>query len=250
VTDLLLERDAARPRGAVDTDTTGGRRARWPQGWLAAGTAGHAFVVFGEPLTGPGLYWSWLARATDPLYATTDVGENHVDAVWFGGEDVYEMGYLVLPEPAVAPLLAEIVRDLREALDLPAADLAAMCGVRRRQLYNLLSGDTTSTPREEAIRVLHDIIEDLGAILDGDHDRLRAAILLPVGPAGESIYSAAIAQDVAGLRNVGQAVTDRLAAGDTRGLIRRPSPRLARFGSSRAAREFLGEYRDEREDDR
>jgi hypothetical protein len=249
MTDLLLERDAITRRPASDTDTLGSRRPTCPQGVLAPGAAEHAVVVLGEPLTGPGLYWLWLTRAIDPHHATTDVGENHVDAVWFGGENAYTVGYFVLPESAGAPLLAEIVRDLRESLDLPAADVAAMCGVRRRQLYNLLSGETTSTPREEAIRTLHDIVEQLEGILDGDRRRLRAAILLPVGPSGESIYSAATAQDVAALRDVGREVADRLAAGDMRGLIRRPSPRLARFGTARAAQEFLAESRDEREDD-
>jgi transcriptional regulator with XRE-family HTH domain len=251
MTDLLtLERDAATRAPGSDVGTIGSSpRPAHPAGLLAPGAADRAVAVLGEQLTGPGLYWLSLIRAVDPDYATTDLGENQVDVIWFG--DVFRaVGYFELPAPAGPPSLAEIVRDLRERLDLPVADLAAMCGVRRRQLYNLLSGETTGTPREEVIRALHDILERLDGILDGDRERLRAAILLPAVPSGESIYSAAVAQEVAALRDVGDAVVDRLAAGDVRGLIRRPSPRLARFGSAGAARDFLAEYRDEGEDDR
>lgn len=249
MTGALMRKGDSVVRAGSDAGTIGSRRPPPPQGQLARGAAHHAYAVLGEQLTGPGLYWLWLISAIDPAYATTDLGENRVDSVWFGGEDVRAFGHFLLPESEQPPLLAEIVADLREWLDLPAADLAAMCGVRRRQLYNLLRGETTSTPREEAIRALHNIVEQLDGILDGDHERLRAAVLLPVGPRGESIYSAATSQDVVALRDVGSAVIDRLAAGDVRGLIRRPSPRLARFGSARAAQEFLTGDRDEREDD-
>lgn len=244
-----LERATA-ARDRPDEGTTGSRRPTRPQGLLICNPAERPFDVLGDQVTGPGLYSLWLMRTVDPTHATTDLGENHVDAVWFGGDDAYRVGYFVLPKSETPPLLAEIVRDLRRWLDLPAADLASMCGVRRRQLYNLLRGETTSTPREAAIRVLHDIVERLRGILDGDDERVRAATLLPVGPNSESVYSAAASQDVAALREVGCVVVDRLVSGDSRGLIRRPSPRLARFGSAHAAREFLGEYRDEREDDR
>lgn len=246
----LLERDAVAHTPGSDVGTIGSsRRPARPAGSLAPGAVDRAVAVLGDQLTGPGLDWLSLIRAVDPDYATTDLGENQVDLVWFG--DVFRaVGYFVLPAPTGPPPLAETVRDLRERLDLPVADLAAMCGVRRRQLYNLLSGETTSTLREEAIRALHDIVERLDGILDGDRERLRAAILLPAGAKGETIYSAAVSQDAAALRDVGGAVADRLAAGDVRGLIPRPSPRLARFGSARAARDFLAEYHDEGEDDR
>jgi transcriptional regulator with XRE-family HTH domain len=249
MTDLLtLERDAAARPPGPDTSTQSPRAASRPR-LLAPGAADRAVAVLGEQLTGPGLYSLSLLRAVDPDYATTDVGENRVDVVWFGG-DFHTVGYFLLPAPSGPPSLADIVRDLRERLDLPAADLATMCGVRRRQLYNLLSGTTTSTPREEMIRALHNVVERLDGILDGNRERLRAAILLPAGARGESIYSAATSQDVAALQDVGRAVADRLAAGDVRGLIRRPSPRLARFGSTSAARDFLAEFRDEGKDDR
>jgi hypothetical protein len=245
---LMLKGDSTVGAGS-DAGTIGCRPAALPQGQLSRAAAHHAYAVFGEQVTGPALYWLWLIGTIDPAYATTDVGENRVDSVWFGGEDVCTVGHFLLPEAEQPPVLADIVADLREWLDLPAADLAAMCGVRRRQLYNLLRGETTSTPREEAIRALHDIVGQLGSILDGDRQRLRAAVLLPVGPSGESIYSAATSQDVVALREIGSAVIDRLAAGDVRGLIRRPSPRLARFGSAREAQEFLTADRDETEDD-
>jgi transcriptional regulator with XRE-family HTH domain len=244
----ILERDAARDR--ADEGTTGSPRQPRPEGLWISDAEERGFEVLGEQVTGPGLYSLWFMHTFDPAYATTDLGENHVDAVWFGGDDMYTVGYFVLPKSERPPLLAEIVRDLREELDLPAADLAAMFGVRRRQLYNLLRGEATSPPREEAIRALHDIVFRLEGILSGDRQRLRAAVLLPVGPRGETIYSAAASQDVGALRDVGRIVVDRLASGDRRGLVRRPSPRLARFGSAGAAREFLAEHRDETEDDR
>lgn len=251
MTDLIaLEGDAVESSSGTAGRTTGRgpRRAR-PAGLLAPGAADRAVAVLGEHLTGPGLYGLSLILAVDPDYATTDLGENQVDVVWFG-DAFHTVGYFVLPAPTGPPSLAELVRDLREWLDLPVADLAAMCGVRRRQLYNLLSGGTTSTPREEAIRALHDIVERLDGILDGDRERVRAAILWPANPSGESIYAAAVSQDSVTLRRVGGAVAERLEAGDVRGLIRRPSPRLSRSGSARGARDFLAEYRDEGEDDR
>jgi hypothetical protein len=246
---LMLKGDSAVSAGP-DAGTIGYRRPALPQGQLARNAVHHAYAVFGGQVTGPGLYWLPLSCTIDPTYATTDLGENRVDSVWFGGEDVGTVCHFLLPESEQPPVLAEIVADLREWLDLPAADLAAMCGVRRRQVYNLLRGETTSTLREEAIRTLHDIVEQLNGFLDGDHERLRAAVLLPVGPSRESIYSAATSQDVVALRDIGSAVIDRLAAGEVRGLIRRPSPRLARFGSARTTQEFLTGDRDEREDDR
>lgn len=242
---LTLERESAT---GFDVGTVGSRWPARPAGSLAPGAAECAVEVLGDQLTGRWLYALSLMRAVDPDHATTDFGENQVDLVWFG-RDFHVAGYFVLPAPVGLPSLAEIVRDLRERLGLPVADLAAMCGVRRRQLYNLLSGETTSTPREQAIRTLHDIVVRLADIVDMDEERLRAAVLWPAGPSGDSIYSAAVSQDVDALREIGRAVTDRLGAGDVRGLIRRPSPRLARFGTDRAARDFLADYR-EGEDDR
>ena len=49
--------------------------------------------------------------------------------------------FVVLVRPA-APTVSDIARGLRDRLQLPILDVAKLCGVKRRQFYNLLNGDS------------------------------------------------------------------------------------------------------------
>src|SRR5680860_1547665 len=118
----------------------------------------------------------------------------HVSSLWVAAER----------EPARVPSLASLARDLKEKVDLPVDDVAAMVGVRRRQFYNLVNGRTASADSEARIRLIHRIVDELDAAVDHDRSRLRAALLMPVGDRFETLHSAAEGGDPDNIRAVGQ----------------------------------------------
>jgi hypothetical protein len=76
--------------------------------------------------------------------------------------------------------LSQVVDDLRERSGLPAADVARMAGIQRRQLYYLADGGKTSTSREQRIRLLAQFVDRLFEQF-GDPSTVRSALLAPVG---------------------------------------------------------------------
>lgn len=132
--------------------------------------------------------------------------------------------WLHADRPAPEPL-SRIVQQLREWIDLPAGDLARLCGVGRRQFYNLFGGSTrTSANREAHIRLVHEIVEGLRSASGQDRGRLRSALLMPLQPDYRSFLETASSQDPEATRAMGRELIDRLSAGDVEGMFPRPAP--------------------------
>jgi hypothetical protein len=100
-----------------------------------------------------------------------------------------------------AKSVAELLADLRGRIALPVQDLAHMCGMRRRQYYNLMAGQQPTPSSERQIRLVHAHAVHLYGALQERSDLVRAAVLTPLGDAGESYYDVAIAEDAARLRD-------------------------------------------------
>lgn len=147
------------------------------------------------------------------------------------------------PDTPDASSLAQLVRDLRDRIDLPVEDIAAMVGVRRRQFYNLMSGETASSAGEARVRLIHMIVGELEAALDGDRADLRAAILMPVGERYETFHSAAASGDLDLTRAIGRELVDRIEAGQVAGMIERPAPHLQEMVEPGAAERVLDHLR-------
>jgi uncharacterized protein (TIGR04255 family) len=125
--------------------------------------------------------------------------------------------------PAARPLSA-VLKSLRESIDIPVADLARMVGLRRRQFYNLLAGDSTSADTESRIRQLAVEIERLATVTEEGPQAMRSAVLAPVGPEAVSLFEVAVMGDRVRLRDT----VDRLLVQvETRGVrrTRRAIPR-------------------------
>jgi hypothetical protein len=76
--------------------------------------------------------------------------------------------------------LAGVLARLRTRTTLPAAEIARMLGIQRRQLYNLVDGGSTTPEREQRIRTLGHVIDSLFERL-GDVGLVRSALLAPIG---------------------------------------------------------------------
>lgn len=102
------------------------------------------------------------------------------------------------PERSV-PSLASVTKEMRDLVDLPVQDLARMCGLGRRQYYNLMRGESgaTKTPRaEQHIRQMRDYLGELNARLSGDASQVRSALLLPLDESSrQSFYDIASSGD-------------------------------------------------------
>ncbi len=183
-----------------------------------------------------------------PMYAwcldTTQDGQ--ADALWIDQLLDTDRRFLVLQETAQevldAPSLADLLNDLRDQVYFPAGDVAALCGVKRRQFYNLLAGASPNPQRDQHIRLVCKITTALSDAVGGDPIKVRAALLMPVSDDYRSLYDAAVAQDCDLGARAEQVIT-RLRSGNQRGLIPRPSPRTRRGG--REALDFLTGYPDE-----
>jgi hypothetical protein len=90
---------------------------------------------------------------------------------------------LITAEPVPVLSLAEVTEQMRQLVDLPVVDLARMCGLGRRQYYNLLRGKVTSMKTlqaEQHILLLHSYLKELNAALGGDVSKVRSALLMPL----------------------------------------------------------------------
>lgn len=219
-----------------------------PQCWgnLALDDLERAPVIIWQGPTGASGCWRDLFALVHPALATTDAGFNLVDTVWM--REPVAVTIVVDVFAPSAPPLAEAVQAIRDGSGLPAADVAAMIGVRRRQLYNLLNGGSASSERERWIGTLAEQIAGLRDAAGDDQRRVRAAILLP-GAAGRSFYDLACERDEDALRRVTVELADELRAGRISGRVQRPSPTLRSRGSSEAVHDFLTGYRGTGEQD-
>jgi hypothetical protein len=194
-------------------------------------------------------HMNFYMRAIDPEFATTYRCENMVNAVWPAPGRRRHFLTLVEeqdPEPLV---FREVLADLREKIDLPISDLARLIGVERRHFYNLLNGAAVSLSREIFARALHQKVLRISTLTHGDAAKVRGALLLPLTPNGDTLYSVACTQNEAEMRRMADDLIQRLANGRVRGMISRPSPSLRRFSDGGHAADFLRGQSSEAETD-
>lgn len=117
--------------------------------------------------------------------------------------------------------LSELTEQMRDLVDLPVQDLARMCGIGRRQYYNLLGGkaETMKTlDGEKWLRLVHKYLSDLHSRL-GSPAAVRAAVLMPLGKQGmSSLMDIAGSQDMTALQSAYEELSAELNSGVT------PSP--------------------------
>jgi hypothetical protein len=201
----------------------------------------HVPMMIASGPTGRSHYWPEQFGVLHPALATTDLAFNRIDAVWMPRDAVTIRVYLDIEDTAIAdPPLGDALQTLRSQVALPAADIAAMVGVKRRQLYNLLTRGRAPAERERWIHVLASAFDRIDAAADHDPARVRAAVLKPLAD-GRSLFARACAQDEQGLQSAVAELADELRAGGITGRVRRPSPTLRRRGGS--ADDFLSGYR-------
>jgi hypothetical protein len=124
-----------------------------------------------------------------------------VDAVYTVGgwpvsaaavEPAETVAELITAEPVSGALsLAEATEQMRHLVDLPVVDLARMCGLGRRQYYNLLRGKVTTmkTPQaEQHIRLMHSYLQEMNGVFDGDVSKVRSALLMPLEAYGHASF--------------------------------------------------------------
>lgn len=131
-------------------------------------------------------------------------------------------GEIVVAEgPTSQPNLAELTERMRELVDLPVQDLARMCGIGRRQYYNLMRGkaEAMKTPdAEQRVRLIHHYLLDLHERLGGPA-AVRAAVLMPLqGSDMQSLLEVGGNGDIAQLKWAYDDLDGRIADGAT------PSP--------------------------
>jgi transcriptional regulator with XRE-family HTH domain len=143
---------------------------------------------------------------------------------------------------SVALDIPTALQQARAQAGLPVQDLAAMFGVKRRQFYNLMSGeDTPDAARERRIARVTAAISQLSEQANGNSRSVRAVLLARLD--GDSLYDAAVADDDDRLDlAVGRAM-EAMAAGVKNNRL----PRSGRASSAEAAavREFLSATRDD-----
>jgi hypothetical protein len=216
------------------------------EGWPSLLELEQSRLYMDDGPTGWSAYWPEYFAFVHPDLATTDSALNGVDVIWLPKTSPRLHIWLELTHPPLPPV-GEIVQRIRAAVDLPVAQVAAMCGIKRRQFYNLLDGRGASATRERWVRALADAVEEISDAANGGPDQVRAAVLRPVD--GASFFDAACAGDYDKLRDVALRLSDLLRTGGLPSHLRRPVLRSRRQGNARRATEFLAEYRDGGEDD-
>lgn len=237
--------------GWTSTTGAGADVCRIP-GVLAAGQFLDSAVYFKVGPTGRSWLWPEQLGVLMPEVNTTDPGFNSVDTSWMGDATVVLVqlgsGSETFGEPAesttqeaieaVRPL-AEVIRDLRSELGMSVEDVAAMCGVKRRQLYNLMAGRSTGTGQETHIRKLAALVSEIWEAADRNPERVRSVALHPIE--GHTFYDVAVNRDYTRLDELADGLKKRLREGTVRGSLRRPSPRRRRYARSGAVAEAYGD---------
>jgi hypothetical protein len=203
----------------------------------------HTPMLISSGPTGRSYYWPEQFATLHPYFATTDVAFNHIDVAWMG-RGVISVRVILSDEKvgaAAADPLAHTLQELRVRTGLPAADVAAMVGVKRRQFYNLLASGRAGVDRQRWIHELASGIERLNSAASDDPARVRAAILKPLAD-GTTFFDRASTQDEGAVRGAVDELVAMLLDGRVSGRVRTPSPALRRRGGS--AGDFLSGYRD------
>ncbi|MDW5595108.1 helix-turn-helix transcriptional regulator [Conexibacter stalactiti] len=205
-----------------------------------------ASLVISDGPTGASRYWPEWFSCVHPDFATTDVGYNRVDEVWIPRASIRVS---VVVQPWTSPLepLSDVLRAMRVHSGMSAADVAAMVGLRRRQLYNLLDGLHDSPHREAWIRRVAAAVVTLHHAATGSAQLVRAALLHPVRD-GQSPFDLACAQRDDDFAAACDVLAEQLKENRISARLQRPSPSLRRRGTSRSASEFLAGYREPDED--
>ncbi len=164
------------------------------------------------------------------------------------------------PDPPSALLhhgsVGEVLHELREMIDLPVQDIARMCGVRRRQFYNLMNGTSGTTPAQERrMRDLHAKVTILYDALGHQGSRVRTALLTPLDGEG-SFYDAVVGGDTDEIDRAFELLGEQVRRGETdrrrlapSGLLNRDDPAWRRGSSllrSQGSEEMPQELPDER----
>ena len=131
----------------------------------------------------------------------------------------------------------------RSQAGLPVQDLAAMFGIKRRQFYNLLSGeDTPDIARELRIGRVTNAITQLSELADGNSRKVRTYLLARLD--GDSVYDAAVADDEDRLDWALERACSAMAMGTAVHARLTPSNR-ATPEEAASVREFLRSTRDD-----
>jgi hypothetical protein len=130
--------------------------------------------------------------------------------------DAPEPGAAVTEGSSAHLSLAELTERMRGLVDLPVQDLARMCGIGRRQYYNLLrrKAEMMKTAEgEQRLRLVHHYLRELHAGL-GNASAVRAAILMPLPAHGaRSLLDIGTREDLPALQDAYSELTEHLAAG-------------------------------------
>lgn len=231
-----------RPRDGDVHDTASPTLSVSPSGMLPLEALQQIPVLIRSGPTGRSFYWNDCFGALDPALATTDPGYNRVDRTWMPTTHCEVRLLLMEPADPEQPPLADVVRRLREQVGLPAAHVAAMLGVKRRQLYNLLERGRATSDRERWIHALAGHVDVLADAANGDPDAVRAAVLRPL-PSGQTFFSHATELDEPGVARATAELLELMSQGRLRGRARRPAPSLKRRGREGATSDFLSGYR-------
>jgi hypothetical protein len=217
------------------------------RGMLALDVLQCSAVAIENGPTGRSVYWPEWFAVVHPDLATTDLGYNHVDEVWMPVWPVSVKVFVDIDDPPPPPL-AELVASMRTISGLPASDVAAMIGVKRRQLYNLLESGRASAVRERWIGKLHASLTRLDEAAGGGRAQVRASLLAPMAD-GRTLFEIACLRDAPALERATETLAAALGSGRIPGRIQRPSPTLGRRSSAKIADEFLSGYRGGEEQD-
>jgi hypothetical protein len=100
------------------------------------------------------------------------------------------------PAPATLPQddrVADELEAIRSLTGLPVHDIARLCGLQRRQVYNLLDGLETEPRRAAAVR---EVARSLAVLAErlGSQAALRSAILAPLDAQGRTFLDLASRQ--------------------------------------------------------
>jgi hypothetical protein len=152
-------------------------------------------------------------------------------------------GPLTLDTPPPLLDLPAALHQARAQAGLPVQDIAAMFGIKRRQFYNLTSGEQQPEPdREPRIARITDAINKVSEWVGGNSRKVRALLLARLD--GDSIYDAAVADDS---ERLGWAMERAYsaAAQDASLPARLPPSQRATPGEAAAVRDYLRSTRDD-----
>jgi hypothetical protein len=119
-----------------------------------------------------------------------------------------------------------------------------MVGLRRRQFYNLLDGNPTTTKTEMRIRRLAAALERLAQATGDGPAALRAAVLTPVGQDATNLFEIAVEGDEGSLARTVEALLAQIAVQGmrrTRRAIPRPASATVAERRRKRVREVLAD---------